>query len=396
MRVKFAVTVLVFCVAGLLSLGLVMLYSSTMADKGSRLVQIQLIWSALGLLLGVSALLLDYRFLKKIALPLFVLALVLLALVFVPHIGVHRNGASRWLGYNKVSLFQPSEFAKLALIITLAWYGDRYQRQMPTFKRGILIPGILVAMVLGLIFREPDRGTTILLAGVSGTMLLVAGVRWRFIVPPVLAGFAALAISLFHDPMRRARIMSWWELEKDKKGVGYQAYEAMLALGVGGWLGRGLGNSRQKLGFVPEQHTDFIFSIIGEELGLIATVLVVIAFVAIVLSGIYIAMRSPDTFGMLLGSGIAFMIGLQAVINIGVVTSALPNKGLPLPFISYGGSNLVLMLTSVGVLLSVARQAREPDPIEAREPQTKAGRGSKARHNPFQAPVPGLAGNKGA
>jgi cell division protein FtsW len=227
-------------------------------------------------------------------------------------------------------------------------------------------------------------------------MLLVAGVRWRFIVPPVLAGFAALAISLFHDPMRRARIMSWWELEKDKKGVGYQAYEAMLALGVGGWLGRGLGNSRQKLGFVPEQHTDFIFSIIGEELGLIATVLVVIAFIAIVLSGIYIAMRSPDTFGMLLGSGIAFMIGLQAVINIGVVTSALPNKGLPLPFISYGGSNLVLMLTSVGVLLSVARQAREPDPIETRDPQTKAGRGSKARHNPFQAPVPGLAGNKGA
>jgi cell division protein FtsW len=120
------------------------------------------------------------------------------------------------------------------------------------------------------------------------------------------------------------------------------------------------------------------------------------AFVAIVLSGIYIALRSPDTFGMLLGSGIAFMIGLQAVINIGVVTSALPNKGLPLPFISYGGSNLVLMLTSVGVLLSVARQAREPDPIEARDPQTKAGRGSKARHNPFQAPVPGLAGNKGA
>jgi len=282
------------------------------------------------------------------------------------------------------------------LIITLAWYGDRYQRQMPTFKRGILIPGIIVAMVLGLIFREPDRGTTILLAGVSGTMLLIAGVRWRFIIPPVLAGLVGLVLSLFHDPMRRARIMSWWELEKDKKGVGYQAYEAMLALGVGGLFGRGLGNSRQKLGFVPEQHTDFIFSIIGEELGLIATVLVVIAFIAIVLSGIYIAMRSPDTFGMLLGSGIAFMIGLQAVINIGVVTSALPNKGLPLPFISYGGSNLVLMLTSVGVLLSVARQAREPDPVEARDPHTKAVRGSKDRHNPFQAPVPGLAGNKGA
>jgi cell division protein FtsW len=190
--------------------------------------------------------------------------------------------------------------------------------------------------------------------------------------------------------------MSWWRLENDKSGVGYQAYEAMLALGAGGWTGRGLGNSRQKLGFVPEHHTDFIFSIIGEELGLIATILVVLAFVAMVLSGIYIAMRSPDTFGMLLGSGIAFLVGLQAVINIGVVTSALPNKGLPLPFISYGGSNLVLMLTSVGVLLSIARHAREPDPVEVPDPQTRPNRGSKARNNPFQAPVPGLAGSRGS
>jgi cell division protein FtsW len=227
-------------------------------------------------------------------------------------------------------------------------------------------------------------------------MLLIAGVRWRFILPPVFAGLTGLAFSLARDPMRRARIMSWWELEKHKAGVGYQAYEAMLALGAGGWTGRGLGNSRQKLGFVPEQHTDFIFSIIGEELGLIATVLVVLAFVAIVVSGICIAMRSPDTFGMLLGSGISFMIGLQALINIGVVTSALPNKGLPLPFISYGGSNLVLMLTSVGLLLSIARQAREPEPVEARDTQKESSRSAKGRHNPFQAPVPGLAGNKGS
>jgi cell division protein FtsW len=394
MRVKFAVTILVFCVAGLLSLGLVMLYSSSVADKGSRLVQVQLLWSALGIVLSVSAVLVDYRLLKKIALPLFVIAVVLLALVFVPHIGIHRKGASRWLGFGKVSFFQPSEFAKLALIITLAWYGERFQRQMPTLKKGVVFPGLLIALVLGLIFREPDRGSTILLAGVSGAMLLIAGVRWRFIVPPVIVGGAALAVSLFRDPLRYARIMSWFE--NDKSGVGYQAYEAMLALGAGGWAGRGLGNSRQKLGFVPEHHTDFILSIIGEELGLIATILVVLAFIAIILSAIYIAVRSPDTFGMLLGSGIAFMIGLQAVINIGVVTSALPNKGMPLPFISYGGSNLVLMLTSVGVLLSVARHAREPDPIDLSETETKTSRGSKARHNPFQAPVPGLAGNRGS
>jgi cell division protein FtsW len=394
MRVKFAVTVLVFCVAALLSLGLVMLYSSSMADAGSHYVKIQLIWSSLGVVACVSAVLLDYRLLKRLAWPLLALAVILLGLVFAPGIGIHRNGASRWLGYHKMSLFQPSEVAKLALIIALAWYGERYQRQMPSWKRGILIPGIIVAVVLGLIFREPDRGTTILLAGVSATMLLIAGVRWRFIVPPLIVGVAGLAFSLWRDPMRTRRILSWWRLEENKSGVGYQAYQAMLALGAGGWTGLGLGNSRQKLGFVPEQHTDFIFSIIGEELGLIATVLVVVAFVAIVLCGIYIAVQAPDTFGLLLGSGISFMIGLQAFINIGVVTSALPNKGLPLPFISYGGSNLLLMLTSVGILLSVARQAREPQSLGEGAISKSRSAEWRSRRNPFKAPSPSLASHK--
>jgi cell division protein FtsW len=394
MRVKLAVTVLVFCVAGLLSLGLVMLYSSSMAEAGSHFVKVQLIWSALGVVACVTAVLLDYRILKRLAWPLLGLAVVLLALVFVPRIGIHRNGASRWLGYQGMSLFQPSEVAKLALIIALACYGERFQRQMPSWKRGILIPGIIVALVLGLIFREPDRGTTILLAGVSATMLLIAGVRWRFILPPLIVGLAGLAFSLWRDPMRARRILSWWRLEETKSGVGYQAYQAMLALGAGGWTGLGLGNSRQKLGFVPEQHTDFIFSIIGEELGLIATALVIVAFVAIVLCGIYIAVQAPDTFGLLLGSGIAFMIGLQAFINIGVVTSALPNKGLPLPFISYGGSNLLLMLSSVGLLLSIARQAREPQSLgEGATAKTKSSE-ARSRRNPFKAPAPCLAGHK--
>jgi cell division protein FtsW len=395
MRVKLAVTVLVFCVAALLSLGLVMLYSSSLAEEdGSHLVKVQLIWAALGLLASVAAGCLDYRFLKRIARPLFVVAVILLALVFVPHVGIHRNGASRWLGYHKTSLFQPSEFAKLALIIALAWYGDRFQRQMPTWNRGVVVPGLLLAVILALIFREPDRGTTILLAGVSGTMLLIAGVRWRAILPPLLAGLIGLGISLYRDGMRSQRILSWWYLEQHKSGVGYQAYEAMLALGAGGWTGLGLGNSRQKLGFVPEQHTDFIFSIIGEELGLVATVLVVMAFIAIVVCGIYIALRAPDTFGLLLGSGITLMIGLQAFINIGVVTSALPNKGLPLPFISYGGSNLVLMLASVGVLLGIARQAREPEGAEAVATARGASERWRTRQNPFKNPAPGLAGTK--
>lgn len=394
MRVKLAVTVLVFCVAGLLSLGLVMLYSSSMADHGSHFVKVQLIWSALGVLACVSAVFLDYRLFKRLAWPLFGVALILLVLVFVAPIGIHRNGASRWLGFHKMSLFQPSEVAKLALIIVLAWYGERFQRQMPTWKRGIFFPGIIVALVLGLIFCEPDRGTTILLAGVSATMLLIAGVRWRFILPPMLVGLVGLAFSLWRDPMRARRILSWWRLEDNKSGVGYQAYQAMLALGAGGWTGLGLGNGRQKLGFVPEQHTDFIFSIIGEELGLIATALIILAFVAIVVCGIYIAVQAPDTFGLLLGTGISFMIGLQAFINIGVVTSALPNKGLPLPFISYGGSNLLLMLTSVGLLLSIARQAREPQSLGEGAIGKTGNADRRSRRNPFKVPSPSLAGHK--
>lgn len=185
----------------------------------------------------------------------------------------------------------------------------------------------------------------------------------RYFIPPVVAGIVGLGISIWRDPMRMKRVFSWLYLEENREGVGYQAWQAMIALGSGGWSGLGLGNGRQKLGFVPEHHTDFIFSIIGEELGLIATIGVVIGFVGIVASGVYIASKAKDAFGRLLATGITFLIGLQAFINIGVVTSALPNKGISLPFISYGGSNLLVMLTAVGLLLSVARQA--PSPVES-------------------------------
>jgi cell division protein FtsW len=362
---KIAITTLVFSVAALLALGMVMLYSSSMAQVGMRYLIMQLIWCGLGLVACVAAALVDYKYLAKFWWLLLGLAIVALILVLVPHIGVVRGHARRWFSFGGMSL-QPSEFAKLALIVGLAWYGDRYQRQMKTWKRGIIIPGFFIALLLGLIFVEPDRGTTILLAAVSGTMLIVAGVRWTYIVPPGVAALVALACSLIHDPMRAKRIFSWLYLEEHKSDVGYQAYQAMLALGAGGWTGLGLGNGRQKLGFVPEHHTDFILSIIGEELGLVATLLVVMAFLVLVISGICIALNSRDTFGLLLGSGISFLIGFQAFINIGVVTSALPNKGLALPFISYGGSNLLMMLTCVGVLLSIAKRSRAPETIPLR------------------------------
>ena len=358
---KVAVTMLVSCVAALLALGMVMLYSSSMAQVGAHYLVKQLVGCAIGMALCLMAAALDYRRLKKFAWPLFALAVVLLVLVFLPHIGIRRNGAARWLGYGKTSLFQPSEFAKLALIIVLAWYCEWFQRQMPTLKRGMVIPGLFIGLVLGLVFKEPDVGNMLLMATVSGVLLLIGGIRLRYFLPPVIAGALAVGLFIYHNPMRSERIYSWLHLEETKQAKGVQAYQAMVALGSGGITGKGLGDGRQKLGFVPEHHTDFIFSIIGEELGLIATLLVIAAFVVIVFCGIYIAMNAADTFGLLLGSGITFLIGLQAFINIGVVTSALPNKGLPLPFISYGGSNLLIALVSVGLLLSIARQARETD-----------------------------------
>ncbi len=374
---KYATTILVFCVAALLSLGLVMLYSSSMSSTGASYPAGQLIWCGLGLIAAGAVACLDYRHLKKISIPLFLFALVLLAAVLVPGIGLKRGGARRWFEIAHQS-FQPSELAKLALIILLAHYAERYQRSMPRLGRGLAVPGAFICLTLGLIFLEPDWGTTLLLAAVSGIMLLVAGVRWRYFFPPLVLAASAFVIVLMNNPLRLKRILSWMNPEETKDGVGYQAWQAMLALGSGGWTGLGLGNGRQKFDYLPEIRTDFIFANIGEELGLVATLSVVGVFVLVLLCGLYIAWNARDPFGTLLATGITFLIGLQAFINIGVVTSALPNKGLPLPFISRGGSNLFLMLLCVGLLLSVACRAGDarrvaPNAIDLEEtpiPQT--------------------------
>jgi cell division protein FtsW len=372
--VKVAVTTLAFCVASLLALGLVMLYSASMTQVGAHYLMMQLVWCAIGFVSCVIAVSLDYRVLKRgeVVCAIFLLAVLLLCLVYpfphLPHLPERiikkTNGAHRWFILPGGTRIQPSELGKLALILALAWYGDRFQRRMRTFVWGMVAPLGIIAVMLALIFIEPDRGTTILLAMVSGSILLLAGVQWKFILPPIVLAAGGLVVSILHDPMRMKRIFSWLDLEQTKEGAGYQAYQAMIALGSGGWTGLGLGNGRQKLGFVPEHHTDFIFSIIGEELGLVATLLVALSFVVIAICGIYIALHARDRFGTLLAAGITLLIALQAAINIGVVTSALPNKGLPLPFISYGGSNLLAMLTCVGILLSVARQTA-PVPIAA-------------------------------
>jgi cell division protein FtsW len=393
---KWAASMLMFSVAVLIGLGMVMLYSSSMnmdavqkkkkpgdsaaalpngsslkagmnpalePDRpavGTQYLLLQFKWLLLAILCFIAAASIDYRRFKKLSPWLLGLSVFLLMLVFAPYVGHAAKGAHRWIGRpGGAALFQPSEPAKIALILFLAAYADRYQRQMDGFKKGLVIPGAVIAVVLALIFIEPDRGCTILLAAVCGVMLVVAGARLFFLILPATLLAGGLAISFWYDPMRMGRIMAWLHPEQNKDGAGYQVREAIIALGSGGWFGLGLGNGRQKLGFVPEHHTDFIFSIIGEELGLVATLSVVLLFIVLVLCGIFIARRSCDRFGLLLGTGLTFMIGFQAFINIGVVTGVLPNKGMPLPFISYGGSNLVLMLASVGLLISIARFATE-------------------------------------
>lgn len=379
---KWITTILICCVLALTGLGLVMLYSCSMSIEvakkavGAKLLISQLTFCGFGLLFGTAIACTDYRRLKTISPYLLMFAGFLLLLVFAPKIGYGSHGARRWIAVPHLPRFQPSEFAKLALILFLAAYCDRFQRQMHTFKVGLVIPSCFIAMILALIFIEPDRGCTILLALVSAALLIIAGVQWKFIIPPIMVAATGLAFSLWHDPMRAKRILAWLHPEENKEGVGYQAWEAMIALGSGGVFGLGLGNGRQKLGFVPEHHTDFIFSIIGEELGIIATLTVVVAFIAIIVCGTIIARRSCDTFGVLLGLGITFMIGFQAFINMGVVTSMLPNKGMPLPFISYGGSNLLLMLVATGLLLSISRFAVEP---------------VRKRRNPFDIPTAELS-----
>ena len=386
---KVAVTTLAFCVAALLALGLVMIYSASLGlfnahthtEVGAHLLQMQLIWCALGFVACAVMAILDYAILKKLAWPIFIGALALSACVFIPHFGMKLNGAHRWIRLPGAT-FQPSELVKIALIIMLAWYCDRSQRKMDAFKRGIIFPGIIIAFALGIIFVEPDRGTTILLAAVSGMMLLVAGVQLKHLLLPAFGGVAALAISILHSPMRMNRIAAWLHPQDHLNGAALQAHQGMIALGAGGVTGLGLGNGLQKLGYVPEIQSDFIFANIGEELGLIATLFVVVAFLLITVCGIFIALRSRDNFGCLLATGVTFLISLQAAINIGVVTSVLPNKGLALPFISSGGSSLLAMLIGVGILLSVARHAPVPEKT-VREKKSKLE--IDTADNPFAA-----------
>jgi cell division protein FtsW len=356
---KLSATVLFICVCGLLALGLVILYSLGMMKVGASYLVKQTIWCSLGMVICLVVMAIDYRHLKKISLLMFLAALAALVWVLVDGKGMESNGARRWLRYGVVG-FQPSEFAKIALIIVLAHYGEHFQRHMGSFRKGVLPACGIIGSVLVLIFLEPDRGTTLFLGALSLIMLVLAGVRWLVVLLPASLGAAGLGFLLWRDPLIIYRVTKgWWNMEDHKSGAAYQSWQGLIAFGSGGPTGLGLGDGRQKMGFIPELQTDFILPVVGEELGLVATAAVVLTFLVLVICGFRIARRAPDIFGFLLASGLTWLIGLQAWINIAVVTSVLPNKGLSLPFVSYGGSNLVMMLFAVGLLLSIARHSAE-------------------------------------
>lgn len=356
MTIRRIATLFACCVAVLLALGLVMLYSASMTQEGEKFLIKQSIFAVIGLAACVVATAIDYRWLRKLVWPGLIIACALLAYVAVK--GRDVNGARRWIelpGFN----FQPSEIAKAVVIVMLAHYASRYRERMKEFWRGVAIPGALAGCALVLVLAGKDFGTTLLLGLVTWLVLLVAGARPAYLVPIGVAGFAVVCALLMGNENRRTRIDAWLHPENYRLTVAHQQIQSVYAIGSGGATGVGLGNGRQKTGFVPEHHTDFIFSIIAEEFGLAATLGLLATYGLLCWCGLSIAWRASDIFGQLLVIGLTFLIGVQVFINVGVVTMVLPNKGLPLPFISYGGSNLVVLLASAGLILSVARRATD-------------------------------------
>jgi cell division protein FtsW len=354
--------ILVLVVGILVLFGLVMLVS-TSGPQGEKLfdnpyyfTQRQAAWLFLGLIAAAVGAKVDYHRWMKMAWPLLAITVVLLALVYVPGIGLNIKGSHRWIRLPAGLSFQPSELAKFVAINALAlWFGTK-RRERSGIVGGILIPGAILGSMLSLIVFETDFGATVLIGGTGGLMMFVAGAPFLYLAPFGVLAVAGLGWMIKENPERMARIMAFLDPEKYMDGEAYQLMNALYAFVVGGAWGVGLGESLQKRFYLPEAHTDFIFAIIGEELGIGASVGVVLLFVVFMLCGLRISGRAADVGGRLMAFGITILITLQAAINIGVVTGRLPTKGLPLPFISFGGTSLMVTLFMTGVLLNVARQ----------------------------------------
>ena len=364
---------LVFIVFALISLGLVVLASAS-GVKGevtggdpAYYIKRQLVWLLLAVSCGWGVSRIDYRRWNVLSPWLMLVAVVALGLVLVPGVGSRVGGSSRWLRFGPVS-FQASEFAKLAVIMFLASWVVRAARRTEQLWEGFALPMVAVGLVAGLVFIEPDYGTTVLIGAVSMCMLFAGGSRPGHLVVAAFAGACALAVAVMSNENRARRIGAFLDPQAHPDAA-FQLIESQNAFILGGLRGVGPGHSAQKHYFLPEAHTDFILAIIGEEMGL-CTVLIVLAFAGLLGCGLWIAFRAPDAFGRYLAFGLTVALVLQGAINIGVVTGALPTKGIALPFISYGGTSLVMTLLSVGVLHRIGREGLEPGEMATWLPAT--------------------------
>jgi cell division protein FtsW len=351
---------LCLAVLGMLVIGIVMLFSTSAFAHDSRgdvyfFIKRQVMWLGVGFVVCTGAALVDYHFWQRTWWVWFGLAFVTLVLCFVPHLGMRINGSRRWVGLGPFT-FQPSEIAKVAAVFFMAWWFARQEKGSGRILQGFVIPFAVLAVLLALIVTEVDLGTTALIGATMFVIMFVAGTNPVLLGLLSLAGLGGMLFVATHMSERMGRLSAFMNPERFKDDAGLQQMQALIAWGSGGMEGLGLGNGRQKMLYLPYAHTDFIFPMIGEELGLRVSLLVVFFFVVIIVCGMMIALHAKDRFGLLLGCGIVSLLGLQAAVNIGVTTSLLPNKGLPLPFVSYGGSNLAACLFGIGLLLNIYRQ----------------------------------------
>ena len=357
-------SILVGSAAILIAIGIVMIYSASaiyaydkMGDSAYFLKR-HLVYVLAGVFLGMAASSLDLGYLRKHSKHLMTGALILMVLVLIPHVGSSSGGARRWFKFLGFS-FQPSEFLKLILIVYFADFLDRKRESLADIRHTVFPALVVLGLCSGLVFLQPDLGTAVTLALVALLLFFAAGFRISHLSAMILCAMPALAYAMLAKPYRRKRILAFFHPWDDPLGVGFQIVQSFLALGSGGLFGVGLGRSQQKLFYLPESHTDFIFSIVGEELGFLGTSAIVLLFIAFIFSGMVIVFRSKNIFSQLLGLGLVGLIGFEAVINIGVSLGALPTKGLSLPFISYGGTALIANMTAMGFLWNLSRQALE-------------------------------------
>jgi cell division protein FtsW len=355
---------LLLAVAALTAFGLIMVFSASEVQgwlwfhNPAYYFEHQLIWLALGLVLLFAAASIDYHRLRPLAWPLGVVTVVLMVLVLLPHFGVEVNGARRWLRLGPLQM-QPAELAKIAAIVFMALWLERHRDRLSSLENGVVPFLALLGFTILLVILERDLGTTLIVAGILLAQFLVAGGRKRHVLLlaliMVLCGFLFIRM----EPYRLQRILAFINPWSDPLNTGFQAIQSVVALGSGGFAGLGLGHSIQKYQWLPFAHTDFIFAIVGEETGLLGTSAVLALFGLFAYRGYRVALKAPDAFGSLLACGVTTWIALQALINIAAVTVTLPTTGIPLPFISYGGSSLAITLLSVGILLNVSTQSEK-------------------------------------